>query len=60
MIVDGNGNLFGTTYYGGTNDVGTVFELSPVSVPEPMSVGLLGTGMAALPARRSRECRAAQ
>jgi uncharacterized repeat protein (TIGR03803 family) len=29
LTMDGAGNLYGTTYYGGTNDAGTVFELSP-------------------------------
>ena len=28
-VPDPSGNLFGTTHYGGTSDVGTVFELSP-------------------------------
>ncbi len=29
LIWDGAGNLYGTTTYGGTNNVGSVFELSP-------------------------------
>ena len=29
LIWDGAGNLYGTTYSGGTNNLGTVFELSP-------------------------------
>ena len=29
LIVDKEGNLYGTTYSGGANNVGTVFELSP-------------------------------
>jgi uncharacterized repeat protein (TIGR03803 family) len=29
LIMDGDGNLFGTTSSGGDNDVGTVFELAP-------------------------------
>jgi uncharacterized repeat protein (TIGR03803 family) len=29
VIGDANGNLFGVTYFGGTNDRGTLFELSP-------------------------------
>ncbi len=29
LIADGQGNFYGTTSQGGTNDLGTVFELSP-------------------------------
>ncbi len=29
LLVDGNGNLYGTTFNGGIHDEGTVFELSP-------------------------------
>jgi uncharacterized repeat protein (TIGR03803 family) len=29
LVMDTAGNLYGTTYYGGTNNVGTVFKLSP-------------------------------
>ncbi len=32
LIMDGSGNLFGTTSGGGTNDCGTVFELSSAGV----------------------------
>ena len=28
LIVDASGNLYGTTYYGGANDQGTVFEVA--------------------------------
>jgi len=31
LLADKSGNLYGTTLYGGTNNVGTVFELSPPS-----------------------------
>ncbi len=31
LIFDKSGNLYGTTYYGGTTDYGIVFELSPTS-----------------------------
>jgi uncharacterized repeat protein (TIGR03803 family) len=31
LIMDANGNLFGTTLYGGANSGGVLFELSPVS-----------------------------
>ena len=33
LIFDSAGNLYGTTSYGGANNQGTVFELSPPSVP---------------------------
>jgi uncharacterized repeat protein (TIGR03803 family) len=29
LIFDNSGNLYGTTFYGGTNGVGTVFKLTP-------------------------------
>ena len=29
LVRDANGNLFGTTVYGGTYGLGTVFEVSP-------------------------------
>ncbi len=29
IAVDANGNVFGSTWYGGSNQVGTVYELSP-------------------------------
>jgi uncharacterized repeat protein (TIGR03803 family) len=29
MIIDASGNLYGTTYHGGLNDAGAVFELTP-------------------------------
>jgi uncharacterized repeat protein (TIGR03803 family) len=29
LVMDGNGNLYGTTNYGGTYGLGTVFELTP-------------------------------
>src|ERR1017187_8224217 len=31
LIFDAAGNLYGTTGYGGTNDLGTVFELTPAA-----------------------------
>src|SRR6266566_1649856 len=29
LIMDGTGNLYGTTYYGGSHGLGTVFKLGP-------------------------------
>ena len=31
LVADKFGNLYGTTYYAGTNDVGTVYELTPTN-----------------------------
>ena len=31
LVFDAAGNLYGTTYYGGTYSRGTVFELTPAS-----------------------------
>jgi len=49
LIMDSNGNLYGTT----TGPEGTVFELSPMTVPEPTSLGLLAISSLAL-LRRTR------
>ena len=35
LLMDGSGNLFATTAYGGAIDDGTVFELSPTVSPRP-------------------------
>jgi len=35
LILDAQGNLYGTTYFGGAFGQGTVFELSPVPVAPP-------------------------
>jgi uncharacterized repeat protein (TIGR03803 family) len=40
IYLDASGNLFGTTSEGGTNNDGTLFELSP-TVPEPGSLAIL-------------------
>jgi uncharacterized repeat protein (TIGR03803 family) len=32
LVIDGKGNLYGTTFWGGINNNGTVFELSPPAV----------------------------
>ena len=29
LVLDGAGNLFGMTYWGGANNAGTVFEITP-------------------------------
>jgi len=50
LLMDGYGNLFGTTQQGGTDDLGTVFE---VSVPEPRSLPLLVMPIALLCRRRA-------
>jgi uncharacterized repeat protein (TIGR03803 family) len=34
LLRDVSGNIYGTTYYGGTNGIGAVFELSPQPVGE--------------------------
>jgi uncharacterized repeat protein (TIGR03803 family) len=51
------GNLYGTTYNGGANLAGTIFELTPAAVPEPSSLLLLALGAAALAARVARSRR---
>jgi uncharacterized repeat protein (TIGR03803 family) len=44
LIADANGNLFGTTYGGGANDSGTVFEIAGSGfVPKVIFVGTPGT-----------------
>jgi uncharacterized repeat protein (TIGR03803 family) len=34
ILFDGSGNIFGTTYYGGDNGIGSVYKLSPQPVGE--------------------------
>jgi uncharacterized repeat protein (TIGR03803 family) len=46
LYADASGNLFGTTYAGGANGQGTLFELSPV--PEPSAFVLLAVGIIAI------------
>ena len=41
LFLDASGNLYGTTYFGGANGDGTVFELSPVPEPSSLALGLL-------------------
>ena len=43
-VLDGAGNLFGTTAYGGANGNGTVFQLSPTPEPATM-LGLSAAGL---------------
>ncbi len=38
LVADGNGNFFGTTFDGGADDDGTVFEVSPSTGLEPVTV----------------------
>jgi uncharacterized repeat protein (TIGR03803 family) len=47
-IFDTDGNLYGATFSGGANSVGTVWEFSSSSVPEPSSLvlGLVGSAVA--------------
>ncbi len=40
LMEDANGNFFGTTRTGGSNNDGTVFELSPVPEPSDFVLGL--------------------
>jgi uncharacterized repeat protein (TIGR03803 family) len=63
VTFDSSGNLFGTTYYGGTTGWGTVYEIagagSPSAVPEVSSVvsfaTLLGLGGLVLCTRKRRQ-----
>jgi uncharacterized repeat protein (TIGR03803 family) len=34
LLFDGSGNIYGTTYYGGANGIGSVYKLSPQPVGE--------------------------
>lgn len=56
LTADLNGNLYGTTNLGGTNNVGTVYRLSDTGfvVPEPAALGLLLPAVTMLGARRRR------
>jgi uncharacterized repeat protein (TIGR03803 family) len=52
LIVDAQGNLFGTTQSGGPNNYGTVFEVSPVPEPATAMLVLLGCAAAFVVNRR--------
>ena len=43
LIMDGSGNLYGTTYNGGTNGVGTVFKITPTGTESVLYS--FGTGL---------------
>jgi uncharacterized repeat protein (TIGR03803 family) len=45
LVLEAQGSLLGTTEKGGTNGLGTVFELSPKAVPEPASLVLTCLGL---------------
>jgi uncharacterized repeat protein (TIGR03803 family) len=56
IYLDAAGDLYGTTEFGGVNNDGTVFELSPV-VPEPGSLAMLAvTGALGLRRKAWRRC----
>src|SRR5262249_53392696 len=38
LVMDGSGNLFGTTVYGGTSNQGTVFKFTPDLLPTVTTV----------------------
>ncbi len=61
VALGANGDLFGTTAYGGTYNSGTVWEIQGASVPEPSSIvtGLIGLALAGgfVVANRSRSRR---
>jgi uncharacterized repeat protein (TIGR03803 family) len=52
LVPDGHGDFFGTTLVGGTNDLGTIYELIPV--PEPPSLAQAGLGVVVLLIARQR------
>jgi uncharacterized repeat protein (TIGR03803 family) len=55
LILSGN-TFYGTTYWGGDYGAGSVFELSPTTLPEPSILGMLAIGGLLL-GRRHRQAR---
>ena len=61
MTFDSSGNLFGTTFSGGTSGYGTVYEIAGAGSPVPESstvisfATLLGLGSFLLRARKRRQ-----
>jgi uncharacterized repeat protein (TIGR03803 family) len=55
VILDSQGDLFGTTSAGGASSRGTVFELT--LVPEPSTLLLAAIGLAVLPMLHHRRCK---
>jgi uncharacterized repeat protein (TIGR03803 family) len=57
LFADASGDLFGTTYAGGTYDDGTVFELLPtIPIPEPSVGGIIILAICIPSLRRYRCC----
>ncbi len=52
LLMDASGNLYGTTFTGGANNQGAVFELSPV--PEPSAFALAAAGIFSAVVHRQR------
>ena len=42
LVMDSSGNLYGTTFYGGTNNAGTVFKFTPSSYTETVLYSFTG------------------
>jgi uncharacterized repeat protein (TIGR03803 family) len=59
LIADASGNLYGTTFQGGSGNDGTVFELTNTgfAVPEPASLSLIAIGSLTLLRQRRKVMR---